>query len=771
MANLTTLVATIRAAQQGEDVRDAIADTLEAVNVDNIAIIQKEAQHDIKFAELTQGEANALASADAAADSEVIATAKAVVATTQAGIATTKAAEAAAAKIAAENARAAAELAEAEAEAARIAAELAEAHSETAEINSKASEVASAGSAATATTKAGESAASAAESLASKNLAETAKNQTQAIKDAAVLALTDTTGNAEVIDSRRGQASLGTKIDLIDSQLAEITNNGQASLYGVNPTIGTADATTLLNNYFSTLKAKGLKYAYFDKPHTYKVSGVLSGARNLILFGNAKIESSNIVNCYINISPTLIEYNGKYNKSPLRKNQFTQFNTALGASRDINISIWGDSISTGGTDCLNVGYNTIDAGALEQGPNSITTGDSYYQRLMDMITGQFKDNIFNFYNRSSGGTVIQDYGSDKTFNSVTKSWAAHVKDTAPDLLIIGWGINQTTIASAKAFKYYLNAVLTYVNANFSPIPSIALLTSPRPCYSPEDTWGALEIQQAVDMSAHTIRTFGEEKGCYIIDVNKISNLKRTGKIFENPFMEAIAETYAATDAIVSGTATKVGYTYTTQTAGTEIIIPINSKSFVVAFDLKFSGFTDGVENLSINYNYLVGYIRNCLMVKPLSGGAAAIESYANIGDVAHYTSPTKSYFPGISWNDGVYRRITFEKRDDIIDVFIDGARVLRDRVQINNTPSEIRLNKNGGSIGLITVQNLVIYKGEYKQFLPTLTESEMFGDHVNLDYTTKKPYGGNGVNHPSSIGLEETYVPAMREFVEDLSRL
>ncbi|MDU0329239.1 hypothetical protein RW092_03365, partial [Paenibacillus sp. 3LSP] len=49
------------------------------------------------------------------------------------------------------------------------------------------------------------------------------------------------------------------------------------------------------------------------------------------------------------------------------------------------------------------------------------------------------------------------------------------------------------------------------------------------------------------------------------------------------------------------------------------------------------------------------------------------------------------------------------------------------------------------------------------------TESEMWGPYTNEDYSTKPINGGNGVNHPSTIGLDQVYVPVLREWVEDLS--
>jgi len=337
MANLTALIAALKTASKGEDVRDAIADTLSAVNVDNIAIEEHLDELEPKINDIDEnvsstsasastattkasqaaasataaagsaatastkaGEAaasasaastsagtattkagEASASATAASGSAATATTKAgeaassaasasgsastaadestaaagsaaaasasadnasdseVIATTQAGIATTKATEAGAAKTAAETAQGIAVQAKDDAVTAKNAAELAENHAETAEANSTASELAAAasalaasGSEATATTKAGESAASAAAALASEQAAETAKDQTQAIKDAAVLAMTDTTNSTEVIAARKGQVSLGAKIDSIDSQLADISTQIDATEQG-----------------------------------------------------------------------------------------------------------------------------------------------------------------------------------------------------------------------------------------------------------------------------------------------------------------------------------------------------------------------------------------------------------------------------------------------------------------------------------------------------------------------------------------------------------
>lgn len=221
MTALEQYIADVKAATQGEPMKVALMGVASEVQKQSIAVEGQIATVGAAATTATEKAAAAAASADDAADSEVIATTKAGIATTQAGIATTKATEAAASKTAAETAKGIAVTAKNDTVIAKTAAQLAETNSKASEVAAEASKVAAAGSAGVATTKAGESAASAAAALASEQAAALRKSETQAIKDAAVLALAETTDEAEVIEARKGKSSLGEKISEIDSQLAE----------------------------------------------------------------------------------------------------------------------------------------------------------------------------------------------------------------------------------------------------------------------------------------------------------------------------------------------------------------------------------------------------------------------------------------------------------------------------------------------------------------------------------------------------------------------
>lgn len=205
---------------------------------------------------------------------------------------------------------------------------------------------------------------------------------------------------------------------------------------------------------------------YFDITHTYNVSGALTNARDLILIGSgAKIKSDNLINYYIQIAPKVSGYNGKYNTYSESDLLFKVAAMVL-HNKVVNLTVWGDSIRTGSFDMLGVTYNNAPS-TVKYSPGGLTAGDAYIHRLIAMLTNRFKDVTFNFYNRTIPTTLITEWQDNKTFNGVTKTWIEHVKDTAPDILIINFGMNSGSIAIGKEFTYRMNQITDYISTNFT----------------------------------------------------------------------------------------------------------------------------------------------------------------------------------------------------------------------------------------------------------------------------------------------------------------
>lgn len=572
---------------------------------------------------------------------------------------------------------------------------------------------------------------------------------------------------------------INRNFDRLNQEIAGIKGSMVvASYYGVDASIGTNDATTLLNDLFAAAKSQGKKYVYFDVPHTYQVSGKLTGALELILLGDgASIKSSHLDNYYIQICNTLQVYTGKYNTMVHDENMFETVWEAIQYRKIVNVCVWGDSISTnrepGSGDCFGVSYNTGPL-FIEGARDGLTDGDAYYHRLIDMLVTKFKNVTFNFYNRAIGGTYIQQWQDvNDTFNNVSQPWVDHVQDTNADLLIIAWGMNNETISAGKEFMYYMDQITNYIDAHFTKKPSIAWLTTPRPAMVLEDNrFGTYNAQFARDLAAYAARMHGKSKGHYIIDVNKVSNMKRAGKDFEHPIMQALAIRDTQLDEILSGNYVKNETDYRLSTPDQYLQFDVQLKDFVLEFEVNFGqNLPASNESLWLHYNWIGGNDGqgSLIIIGPQNAsGVGWIADHNRYLDQAHW-GRQGIYSGSAAWDNNTFRSIRVEKRDDILDIFLDRTRVLRARTKLNNMPGVIRLRKNPGEMGTFTLRNLKLYEGVYRHYLPTLTEYEMWGKYPGKDYGTKPWIGGDGRVHPGSVGIGEVYAVALKEFIDDLA--
>jgi hypothetical protein len=544
-------------------------------------------------------------------------------------------------------------------------------------------------------------------------------------------------------------------------QLSNIAYQGVASAYGVDGKIGTADATSLLNTYFATLKTNELKYAIFDKNVTYNVSGALDNARGLILLGNAKINSTNPLNNFIKITNTQDYFNGKINKCQNPKTALAQFNTAIAGTTNPKVAIWGDSISTGGSVALNQNYME-PSGFWETSPNGLTIHNTYYARLISLITKKYQSKTFDFYNYAIGGTSINEWNTQKTFGTSTKTWIDFCKDAQPDLIIIGFGMNCASYEDTILYKKYLNQVITYIKANFNPIPSIALITNPRPVLALDDvSYGTTERQQSRYNAAFTTRESGYKNNCYIIDVGRLSDIKRMGTDVTKVHMEDITSNANIT---CSGSQTDGIYTLANMNT---IFLENIMEDFEVSFELLASSTTGDTDALWINYNQSEDTSKyNALLLFPRkSDGYIHFASYTNFND--QEGGIVKNALAPFSLNDGKYHKITIEKRGAEFICSIDDTRWLKDYVDAWSIEGKMQIiNKTNNSV---QIKNFMICKGIKKQYVPTMTESDYFGEYVAGNTGTKPLTGGNGVNHPSTKGLE-VYEECLAEFVDDIMK-
>ena len=559
----------------------------------------------------------------------------------------------------------------------------------------------------------------------------------------------------EIIGARKTYGTVGQRLDTMDNDIEIATPISTLSSQGITDEKNGQNISSVITNILSNNNEK--KYYYFDKKLEVNIDNTLINYENSFLFGNAKINRFNPNNIFVNIADTFIkQYNGSINSCKNINQLKVKLGEYINENRAFNVCVWGDSLSTGG-DML--GINSSNPVCQRSfSPDGISRNESYYSYLVDKLSEKINTKTINFYNRAIGGTKITAWESEVEFNSLTKKWIEHVNDTAPDLLIIGFGMNHINFDSSLKFSACAKKIIDYINANFAKKPVIAFVTSPRPVYIPGLlTYGTYEGQASVQNTANVVRNFINNENYYVIDVNKISNIKRAGCDYLNPYF------YKYTD---EGVVEKTK----NLTLGDKYTINRYVKDFSLKFKAKVSNASlndklvirfNKVKSDNFNENQVGITFRN-------SADKTEIKSSCRIADYDNWGSTgTVTKTAQLEKMDETVFRI--EKKGKFLSVWygLDGENlILRDICDVLDINGYIQLTLSGSTISAI-LSDITLYDAEYTTYTQSLTEKQMYGEY-NGTIETKMPYGGNSVNHPTSKGISECYIPSINEFIDEI---
>lgn len=583
----------------------------------------------------------------------------------------------------------------------------------------------------------------------------------------------------EVAAARNGYSTLGDRLDSSDAQLADKPNKGSLfssvkdyEAYGDGVANDSQAIISACNNNELVILPEGEYLATDSLTSTYKSR----------LVGSGKITGKNTDNWFVNVSKPFASFSERINSYGIQATgtkPFRQTNLAFSQNRDINVCFWGDSISvTGNTIGPSKFKSKMSAnnGSLGKAyaPDGVTKEDSYVLKFMDMMMQQFPDKSFNMYNYAIGGTILTEWNQNKTFEATTKAWIDFVKDASPDLLVIGFGMNHSSAISSAGFSYNQKKVMDYIKANFNPIPDVVFVTTPRCIYIPGNAdWGTF-LHQALRMNAaNTCRTMALEQGAYVADVGRLSDIKRIGLDYLKPISKKVDLSKFTVQ--LTGVTDNGNGTYSFSPNGKMILKDRYMKDFTLRLTLEFNVSNAGSENdFTIHFNKLdSGQTDNRCVINPKTTTVATLNSYLRIGDYQDWTNDGGFQTGGYNFGSSLEGQdivLTISKKNNVVDYKygIDELRVIRDIADVVDAPGWIQLAYSSGNGCLL--KGIEIFEADYPNYSQTITDDQMYGGYASGDYGVKQPYGGNGVNHPSSIGVQEIYTPCMAELVEDISR-
>lgn len=425
--------------------------------------------------------------------------------------------------------------------------------------------------------------------------------------------------------------------------------------------------------------------------------------------------------------------------------------------KEIRIVLLGDSISVS-PDYRSLG-DVPDGFRNTRGVDNFDKHNCLGAQIYSEFLRILPPNIdIRFYSRSIGGL---SYGNlDSAWDSIGglfegreqatpgKSWRDCVLDLNPDLIIHSMGMNESPSSYIDNFynkwSFYITDVLK--DKSFDQ----ALLTTPNPNFHTAEQFGDFR-QYSLNASkfwlANYQRLTSSRKGYTLIDVGFHSYMKRYGVdtrnwTFNKDSIPLIFVDGGTTSKVISRGSGSYNTECTPKTQppyySLTVVLNSSTDSDVAGFDFKIK-----LGDIIIQF----------------AGGK--VVAYTNIFGGSTLGVRGKSANFKLSAETNYTFNISLVAGG--INVYADDILIISYNEPYYNTTLPIYF-ENPSSGQPVTVVLADIREASFPTYaVDTQSNGEMYGD---LAYQNNK-YGG-GINHPSTIGLSEVYLPPVTEFINSL---
>lgn len=418
----------------------------------------------------------------------------------------------------------------------------------------------------------------------------------------------------------------------------------------------------------------------------------------------------------------------------------------------VRIAVVGDSISQGDVDGRyeNSVVATLMRSAREQNPDiAFTFGNfSLAGRGMGMYfnpnyKGATAENPLTGFFREPGSEVTGQWPGGSVEG---KSWADHVRDFAPDLVIYMFGANDLTGSSSVNADYYFKS-LDYQNT-WAKVPSTAIAPAALPSV-------AFGYQEQVQVAADTARDVAKVRNITVLDINRLFNIHRAGiDVDKLSFIrEDNLATYPAGWSPEPGTTFAVSGSPAQSTLRGQGATMFSRESQDVSLSATFT---------MTHWAGQIGGIRYRSMGSGLSQYTAQVTASQVLlywGGTIIGRSPVYSAIP-----DGTSVSLKVTARGAKHDVYLNGINVIS-TYDFNN----LRYGKIGllvsGAEGDISdwVANLGVPEA---RGVPDLNDIQIYGLG---DFTTNPgSQGGNMINHPTKLANAVIWGGALRPLLQHI---
>ncbi|HCG6617818.1 TPA: phage tail protein [Vibrio parahaemolyticus] len=517
--------------------------------------------------------------------------------------------------------------------------------------------------------------------------------------------------NTSVIDMKIDPTVEIATRTYVNEQLQKL---GLVNLKQFNPKT-TTDNTSVVQEAIDYAIANNLRYIQVDDD--YPVSGDLKNRSNVIFVGEGSMP-------------------GVYRRDVIRIHEqaggvyFNDLNPSLhlqkfSEAKLPKVVIMGDSIST-------------------HEPESISRNETFWSVLKEKIKVDNPGADVSFVNRAVPGQTWRHASTVPTrfptwYTNQSRNWLEYVKDEEPDLLFLAFGMNDSSDFQNTHLHNVVNEII-----GWEKVPDLVFVTNMVPSLETEyasELFTTKSQQEGRDYVAGYVRSYAKAKGYGLIDVNRMFNIARDGR---DVCLSSFCREYDK-EPTVNGV-----FKSKTECRDFSAVIYITGTSEEISE--MFAG-THGTMACQVGADH-----NDVVFIKSNDQNKIVLEFYSGTG----YLYKRLTLEHGVPINPF---SMTFEKFGNSFWMRIGEGESVSNLAEVHDliTHGGVFNPKFGyfeGNYPSGPVDKVTFNYGVDKKYMPTILNDELWGSQANNNYI-KMPWGGNGINHPTSLGVSAVYMPVL----------
>lgn len=392
-------------------------------------------------------------------------------------------------------------------------------------------------------------------------------------------------------------------------------------------------------------------------------------------------------------------------------------------------------------------------------PDSVDVSSTFVRMLSDKIARYNPDKTIKLYNRAIGAQTYAQLDTipvtfPNWYTDHGKPWLDYIKDVAPDVVFIIMGSNDSSGMSYDSLKSVTDKLKAFLK-----VPDIVFITQPSVCPDPHPSFassGTKAGQEGRDYAAGLIRSWAAYNDHGLIDGNRAGGLVLDGR----DILETIAKRlYTNVDLTLNGH----GGGYVSDDECHDFSMRVTFTGDLAAIDAAFTAAGNPSNPVSFRIGAGLNGSRGgdivFLRKSPTGKFLFNFFTKANVGN-NYSTITTTVDFPTGPFSLDIFKvgntlgvSVTDSEETTFMQfpIIVHGG-LFKPQIQYYTS--------GGGPFTFLTFLNI----GEPMAYLPALTAEQAWGKK-NQFAVRQLPYGGNGVNHFSSLGTAFIYGPLLNRQV------